>query len=36
MRRERRRIKGRRGEVEISKKGNEGDRVRETMKSDSD
>jgi hypothetical protein len=29
-------MKGRRGEVEISKKGNEGDRAREMGKSDSD
>jgi hypothetical protein len=36
MRRERRRIKGRRGEVDMSRKGNEGDRVEETMKPDSD
>jgi hypothetical protein len=29
-------MKGRRGEVEMSKKGNEGDRTGETMKTDSD
>jgi hypothetical protein len=29
-------MKGRRGEVEISRKGNEGDRAGETMKTDSD
>jgi hypothetical protein len=28
-------MKGRRGEVEISRKGNEGDRAGETMKTDS-
>jgi hypothetical protein len=36
MRRERRWMKGRRDDVEISRKGNEGDRAGETMKSDSD
>jgi hypothetical protein len=36
IRRERRRMKGRRGEVEMRRKGNEGDRTEETMKTDSD
>jgi hypothetical protein len=36
MRRERRRMKGRRGEVEMRRKGNEGDRTAEMMKPDSD
>jgi hypothetical protein len=29
-------MKGRRGEVEMSRKGNEGDRTREMRKTDSD
>jgi hypothetical protein len=29
-------MKGRRGEVEMSRKGNKGDRTEETMKTDSD
>jgi hypothetical protein len=36
MRQERRRMKGRRGEVEISSQGNEGDRMTNRRKPDSD
>jgi hypothetical protein len=36
MRRERRRMKGIRGEVEMRRKGNEEDRTMEMMKPDSD